>query len=62
MERIKPVPRLGFMMKNGKVTENGVISELGPIGYFLAKDDEIIKNEVGGYLTRTKVLLIFFLI
>lgn len=56
MERIKPIPRMGFMMKNGKVTETGVISELGPIGYFLAKKSEIIKNDVGGYLVRTKVI------
>jgi glutathione synthase len=50
------------MMKRGKVEEAAVVSEIGLIGYFISEGDQIIKNEVGGYLLRTKVnffLLIF---
>ena len=39
MERIKPVPSLGFMMKRGKVEETAVISEIGMIGYFISQGD-----------------------
>ena len=43
------------MMKRGKVEETAVISEIGILGYFLSKGDQLIKNEIGGYLLRNKV-------
>ena len=55
MEKIKPCPRVGFLMKKGKVEKAGIISELGLLSYFITDKDRVIKNIAGGYLLRSKV-------
>jgi hypothetical protein len=35
-------------------------SEKGIVGYFVSKDDQIIKNEVASYLKITKAIILFF--
>ncbi|CAD8124392.1 unnamed protein product [Paramecium sonneborni] len=54
MERIKPIPRIGFMMRRGQLDIQAVISEISVIGYFINEGENILVNEVGGYLVRTK--------
>ncbi|CAD8206062.1 unnamed protein product [Paramecium pentaurelia] len=54
MERIKPIPRIGFMMRRGQLDIQAVISEISVIGYFINDGEKILVNEVGGYLVRTK--------
>ena len=34
-----------------------MISEISVIGYFISTKDEILHNEIGGYLVRTKKYL-----
>ncbi|CAD8206345.1 unnamed protein product [Paramecium octaurelia] len=54
MERIKPIPRIGFLMRRGQLDIQAVISEISVIGYFINEGEKILVNEVGGYLVRTK--------
>jgi hypothetical protein len=46
-------------MTKGQISPCNCISEIGIVGYFISKDDQIIKNEVAGYLLRTKVINLF---
>jgi hypothetical protein len=47
-------------MTKGKIRPINSVSEIGIIGYFISKGEEIIKNEIGGYLLRTKVKHLLF--
>eukprot|EP00835_Amoeboradix_gromovi_P004871 NODE_410_length_9177_cov_0.515091.p2 type:complete len:445 gc:universal NODE_410_length_9177_cov_0.515091:3051-4385(+) len=43
---------------NGNYTkiDGNCISEIGVYGYFISKNKEMLRNEVGGYLVRTKLV------
>jgi glutathione synthase len=57
MERIQPKPELSYMLKKGQIDIQPSVSEVGIYGYFISDQNGLLKNEVGGYLVRTKVLL-----
>jgi hypothetical protein len=60
MERIRPKPEIGYMLKKGgKLEILPCISEVGLFGYFLSDQGQLLKNQVGGYLIRTKVIYNF---
>ena len=54
MQKIIPVPDIGFKIKDGKVTPAFVQSETGCFGYVLSSDKEVLKCKTGGWMTRTK--------
>jgi len=54
MELIKPPPARNIILRNGKLEEGGVISELGIYGTCIWGNKEILHNEEAGYLLRTK--------
>jgi glutathione synthase len=56
MELIKPPPVSNTILRNGNLEQGGVICELGVYGTCLwnQKTKEILHNEQGGYLLRTK--------
>jgi glutathione synthase len=54
MELIKPPPARNIILRNGKLEEGGVVSELGIYGTCIWDDKEILHNEEAGYLLRTK--------
>lgn len=54
MQRIKPSPRPGFLVKQRKLAVVGVISELGVYSYLISDHKSILENKHGGYLLRTK--------
>ena len=56
MEKIKPVPRAGYMVKMRNLEPAAVISEIGILGYYISEDGKMVENRVGGYLNRTKVV------
>lgn len=54
MQKIKPLPQCGFLVKKGKLEVAAVVCELGILGSFLAKGNLILNNRTAGYLCRTK--------
>jgi hypothetical protein len=36
MEKVKPIPEIGFKLRNGKSSCEGALSELGLFGYFFS--------------------------
>lgn len=56
MELIKPSPSRNFILRNGRLEEGNVISELGVYGACLWHRDtgEVLHNEEAGWLLRTK--------
>jgi glutathione synthase len=56
MERLFPPQQRAILLRNGQVEGSGMtISELGCFGTILATEDsEIVHNEYGGFLLRTK--------
>jgi glutathione synthase len=54
MQKIIPVPDIGFKIKDGKVSPSFVQSETGCFGYVLSNDKEVLKYRTGGWMTRTK--------
>ncbi|PIA39343.1 hypothetical protein AQUCO_02600058v1 [Aquilegia coerulea] len=55
MQRIFPTESPAFLVQDGILHEEHVISELGIYGAYLRNKDKVIVNEQCGYLTRTKV-------
>jgi glutathione synthase len=54
MERIKPIPEVSILLRDGNVWSGETISELGIFGILLIKDNISILNDATGYLVRTK--------
>ncbi|CAG8566881.1 16497_t:CDS:10 [Acaulospora morrowiae] len=54
MDLIQPPPMRNVVLKDGEITEDDVVSELGIYGIIIGKGNEEIVNEVGGHLLRTK--------
>lgn len=55
MKLVKPSINLNYIVKaNTKVEKKKLISEIGIFGVLIGKQNEIVLNETGGYLLRTK--------
>ena len=54
MELITPPPATNIILRNGKLEEGGIISELGIYGTCLWNNEKVLHNEEAGYLLRTK--------
>ena len=55
MERIRPVSQSAYLVRKGQVVYcEDVVGELGIYGVFVARDNEVLMNESGGHLLRTK--------
>ncbi|KAI9245110.1 glutathione synthase [Phascolomyces articulosus] len=54
MELIRSPPLENLMVREGKLIEGEVASELGIYGIYLNDGDKAIVNEIGGHLLRTK--------
>jgi glutathione synthase len=67
MDRILPPSFKNILVRNGRLLEAGVVSELGVYGIWIrcvplffremtrSNGDEVVENKVGGHLLRTKV-------
>jgi hypothetical protein len=56
MDKVKPIPEIGFKLKNERSACESSISELGIFGYFFSDGNKLISNKLAGYLLRTKVI------
>lgn len=54
MDLIKPPPIRNVILLQGEVIESEIISELGIFGIIIGKGREVLINETGGHLLRTK--------
>jgi glutathione synthase len=54
MERLRPVPRAGVLVRNHVASAAQCVSEIGRYGVFLARGNEIMLNRDVGYLVRTR--------
>eukprot|EP01113_Clastostelium_recurvatum_P040399 TRINITY_DN6281_c0_g1_i1.p1 TRINITY_DN6281_c0_g1~~TRINITY_DN6281_c0_g1_i1.p1 ORF type:complete len:476 (+),score=121.43 TRINITY_DN6281_c0_g1_i1:55-1482(+) len=55
MDRISPQPHPVLIMRDGQIIAADAVSELGVYGVFLADGAQVLVNEAGGLLLRTKI-------
>lgn len=55
MERLHPPKSSGWGMRNGEIWQGEVVHEIGQYGVLIARGEQLLCNEVAGYLVRTKL-------
>lgn len=55
MKMVDPYVNENYVIRTGEKSEKkNLISELGIYGYFINKGSDLVENQLGGYLLRTK--------
>ncbi|RNA34543.1 glutathione synthetase-like [Brachionus plicatilis] len=55
MKMVEPYVSHNYVIRTGEKSEkNSVISELGIYGYYIGNGKDLVENQLGGYLVRTK--------
>lgn len=55
MERIRPVVTKNVIVRGGEAAEGEIVSEFGVFGGFVRDGDDVLLNEAGGTLLRSKL-------